>query len=66
MTDIFISYARENVEQARILAKAFELEGWNVWWDCNILLGQDFDKEIERQLTTARCVVVCIVVCSLN
>jgi formylglycine-generating enzyme required for sulfatase activity len=58
LADVFISYARENVEQARHLAEALEFQGWNVWWDPNIRSGLDFDEEIERQLTAAKCVVV--------
>ena len=58
LADIFISYARENIEQARALAEAFEFQGWNVWWDPKIRSGQDFDEEIIRQLNNAKCVVV--------
>ena len=33
MSDIFISYKREEQATARKLANALESEGWTVWWD---------------------------------
>jgi hypothetical protein len=36
MSDIFISYAREDRPRAEAIAKALEEHGWSVWWDWNI------------------------------
>lgn len=58
MSDIFISYARENRERARILAEKLEEFGWSVWWDRNIRTGQHYDEIIERALNDAKCVIV--------
>jgi len=58
MADIFISYANEDRERAGRLANALESCGWTVWWDRKIIAGQAFDQAIERQLETAKCVVV--------
>ncbi|MGE0825941.1 MAG: TIR domain-containing protein [Candidatus Binatia bacterium] len=58
MADIFISYASEDREAARQLARALEECGWSVWWDRKILAGQTFDQVIERELESAKCVVV--------
>jgi hypothetical protein len=58
MADIFISYAREDLERARRLASALESRGWSVWWDRRIVAGETFDRTIERELESARCVVV--------
>lgn len=58
MTDIFISYAKEDRSQARRLADAFEELGWSVWWDREIPAGEDFTDFIKQQLDGARCVVV--------
>ncbi len=33
MTDIYISYAREDRERVRPLAESLQFEGWDVWWD---------------------------------
>ena len=58
MTDVFLSYAREDRERARTVASALETQGWSVWWDRKIVAGQSFDRAIEEQLKSARAVVV--------
>lgn len=58
MTDVFISYASEDREQARKLASVLEAYGWSVWWDRKIKAGQTFDQIIEHELETAKSVVV--------
>ena len=58
MADIFLSYAREDVDRASRLALALESRGWSVWWDRHIPHGQDFNAHIQQQLDDARCIVV--------
>ena len=58
MTDVFLSYSREDRERASVLAAALEGQGWSVWWDRKIVAGDTFDETIEQQLATARSVVV--------
>lgn len=58
INDVFLSYAREDRERAGRLAHALEARGWSVWWDREILAGQAFDQAIEKQLESARCIVV--------
>ena len=58
MSDIFISYAREDLDRARPLASALESRGWSVWWDRRIVAGETFDQTIERELESAKSVVV--------
>jgi TIR domain len=58
MSDIFISYARENLESARRLAAALEEQGWSVFWDRTIPAGKDWREVIGAALADARCVVV--------
>lgn len=58
MSDVFLSYASEDRERAGRLATALGHMGWSVWWDRKIIAGQAFDQAIERELETARCVVV--------
>jgi hypothetical protein len=55
---VFISYAREDRDRARVLAEALEARGWSVWWDRKIVAGQTFDHAIEQQLEAAGSVVV--------
>jgi hypothetical protein len=58
MSDIFISYAREDRDRVKILADGLAAQGWSVWWDSEIPSGRRFSQAIEEALTTARCVVV--------
>ncbi|HXV84855.1 MAG TPA: ankyrin repeat domain-containing protein [Candidatus Binatia bacterium] len=58
MSDIFISYTREEQPVARKLADALEGEGWSVWWDPKLRAGEHFDDVIEKALNEAKCVIV--------
>ena len=58
MSDIFISYKREEQPTARKLADALEGEGWSVWWDPKLRAGEHFDDVIEKALNEAKCVIV--------
>ncbi len=58
MTDIFLSYKREDQKTAKLLAEALGAKGWSVWWDPKLQAGEHFDNVIEKALQEARCVVV--------
>ena len=58
MSEIFISYSREDRPRAEALARAFETRGWSVWWDQIIPAGKTFDEVIEEHLDATRCVIV--------
>lgn len=58
MADIFLSYAREDLDRARPLVKALEGQGWIVFWDPSILPGPRFRQVLATELDAARCVVV--------
>jgi len=58
MSDVFISYAREDAGKAGKLAAAFEADGLSVWWDRTIPAGKTFDQVIAENLAAARCVLV--------
>jgi formylglycine-generating enzyme required for sulfatase activity len=58
LSDIFISYAEEDREQARRLAEALEAQGWSVFWDRTILPGKTWRQMIDTALHEARCVIV--------
>ena len=57
MSDIFISYASEDREAAKLLAGALESLGWSVWWDRTIPAGRSFSDVIDEALAEARCVL---------
>ena len=58
MSDIFISYKREDQPAARRLADALEKEGWSVWWDPKLRAGAHYDDVIEKALRESKCVIV--------
>jgi peptidoglycan hydrolase-like protein with peptidoglycan-binding domain len=58
VAEVFISYAREDRGTATRLADALAARGLQVWWDRNLVLGRDYDRDIERELTQARAVLV--------
>jgi hypothetical protein len=58
MSDVFISYARQETGRARQLAHALEQAGFSVWWDHQVLAGESWAKTIERQIDEAQCVIV--------
>ena len=58
MSDLFISYARENRDTAAELATALESVGLTVWWDRELKGGSEFATAIERELSDARVVIV--------
>ena len=50
MADIFVSYAAEDRERVRPLVTALESQGYSVWWDGRIGIGNSFDRVIEYEL----------------
>ena len=58
MADIFVSYSRQDRARVTPLVAAFETAGWSVWWDPEIVPGEEFDTLISRELAAARALVV--------
>lgn len=58
MADVFISYAREDEPFVHQLADVFLNQGFSVFWDRKIAVGQTWRSVISRELHDARCVVV--------
>ena len=58
MTDIFLSYAREDQARAQQLANALEVEGWSVFWDRTIPTGMVWRDVIGKAMSQARCIIV--------
>ncbi len=58
MAHIFISYAKEDREQAAAVAGALESLGWQVFWDRSILPGRIWDEVIEEAIEAAGCILV--------
>jgi formylglycine-generating enzyme required for sulfatase activity len=58
VSDIFLSYASEDLARIRPLVHFLTQQGWSVWWDRTIPLGKTYDQVIDEALKAARCVVV--------
>src|SRR5215831_3736234 len=58
MSDIFLSYAREDQPWAEMLARTLEDRGWSTFWDRTIPIGKTWRETIGRELDGARCVIV--------
>ena len=58
MADIFVSYAKTDRSLASKLVAMLEAEGWKVWWDTSLTIGDDFRNEIMTELSRARAVIV--------
>jgi membrane-associated phospholipid phosphatase len=58
MADIFISYAKEDIEHARALDNILTTHGWTVFWDRDLLPGPNFREVLAEELNRARCVIV--------
>ena len=58
VSQVFLSYARENADTARLLAEAIGDGGHDVWWDRHLHGGSRFTMEIDRALKDADVVVV--------
>src|SRR5262249_28959 len=58
MSDVFISYAREDQVPAQMVAEALEREGWSIFWDRTIPIGKTWRQTIGQELDDARCVIV--------
>jgi len=58
MSDIFVSYSSHDKKRVRPIVDALVHQGWTVWWDETIAVGQSFDNTIQRELDDARCILV--------
>ena len=58
MSDVFISYKRENLAAVNRQVEALRAEGVSVWWDQDIPPNAPWEATIEGELAAARLVVV--------
>lgn len=58
MVDVFVSYSSKDRDRVRPIVEALNDVGWTVWWDREIGAGTAFDREIEKAIDVAKCVVV--------
>jgi len=58
MADVFVSYARTDKAKVAPLVDTLQAHGCRVWWDPAITPGQEFDRLIARELSSAAAVLV--------
>jgi hypothetical protein len=58
MSDVFLSYKREDRDTAGRIVQQLEAAGFSVWWDQHLLPGQTYRQVIATELKSASCVVV--------
>jgi serine/threonine-protein kinase len=58
MSDVFISYKAEDRKRVQPLVQALQADGYSVWWDEHIGTGDEWRQTIEKQLDSAKCVIV--------
>jgi hypothetical protein len=58
MSDIFISYSREDSRIAGWLAGLLQKRGYSVWWDQDLYHGEDFRARVIQQIKAAKAVIV--------
>lgn len=58
MSEIFISYKREEREKAHAIAESLARRGFSVWWDIDLLPGDRFADEIGAVIEKAKAAVV--------
>lgn len=59
MADVFLSYKRDQRNQVERLATALRGLGLDVWFDASLSAGESFSDEIDREVRSARVIVVC-------
>jgi hypothetical protein len=58
MSDVFISYKREDEARVAVLQRALKGSALDVWWDKDIAGGDKWRQRILTELESAKCVLV--------
>lgn len=56
--DIFVSYSKTEPKITMEIVSMLEAAGYKVWWDTNLVSGDEFSDVIRRELVGSRAVVV--------
>ncbi|HEV7672860.1 MAG TPA: SUMF1/EgtB/PvdO family nonheme iron enzyme [Thermoanaerobaculia bacterium] len=58
MSDVFVSYKKEDFPIAEPVVNSLRAQGLSVWWDENLTSRSSWDAEIEQEISSAAAVVV--------
>lgn len=57
LADIFISSKKTDIEHVRLIAEALEAQGFSVWWDYDIEVGDHWLEAIVREIDRAKIIL---------
>ncbi len=60
MTQVFLSYCREDIVEVSRLREDLIAHGIDAWWDKNLLPGQDWKHEIREAMKRSSAVILCL------
>ena len=58
MADVFLSYSAQHRHLTEQLARDLEGKGLSVWWDTDLIAGDDFRRRIQAELNAAKAAIV--------
>jgi hypothetical protein len=58
MAHLFLSYARHDIKRAETLAELLEANGQTVWWDRQMIAGDNIRRVIREEIEKAKVVIV--------
>lgn len=58
MSDVFVSYAHQDYERAKILQRRLQSEGWDVFLDDDLKSGEPSISKLNDKLAEVKCVLV--------
>lgn len=58
MDDLFISYSRKDQPTAKRLHNFLDDEGWDVWWDQEIQVGENWNDDLVEALNKSKAIVI--------
>lgn len=58
MADVFLSYKKEDRALAEQVVQALTVAGYSVWWDNDLTPRTSWDAEIEKEIASAKAVLV--------
>jgi hypothetical protein len=58
VSQVFLSYGREDKAVAHRVAEQLDRIGYSVWWDPEIKVGAAYSRAITAALAEAECVIV--------
>lgn len=58
MSNIFISYSKKDTELANSIRLNLKSEGYDVWWDNNLIAGNPWEEEIHNALKKSEIILI--------